>query len=206
RALRAGYPASIDESLIRSLPGDAVFGELTLRDPRLGLGAPQTRRWAALCAPPGGPGEPARDPKYGRSFPQACAAYVLNDREARWYRIAQVRFQKSADTGLAQRVAGLIGQLFWVRREYCGLTQDFPRPPDASVWLSRDGRAGGEEWRGQIYLYAVDRERTPEEWVREVCHEYGHLALPGASIFTEPEPKANGYLGERLLAKWLPVN
>jgi tetratricopeptide (TPR) repeat protein len=203
RALRTGPPASIEESLIRALPGETVVGELTLRDARLAGALPRSVRWATLLDPPEGLGRGARDPKYGAPFPRVCTTYALQERDARWFRVAQVRFQKSADAGLAQRVGALVGQLFWIRREYYSAAPDFPRPPEVNLWLSRDGHAGGEEWRGQIYLYEVGRERAPEEWVREVCHEYGHVALPGATIYTDPEPKANGYLGERLLAKWL---
>jgi hypothetical protein len=205
-ALRAGYPTGIDEGLLRSLPGEARWGELILRDPRLGLPAPQVRRWMTLTTSIGNDGTPVRDPKFGRPYSRACYAYALQESFPRWFRVATVRFQSVADAALAARVAALVSQLFWVRRAYWSDSPDFPRPLEAPIWLAREGRAGGEEWQGQVYLYEVGRERTPEEWVREVTHEYGHLALPGAPYYTEPQPKANGYQAERLLPKWLLEN
>lgn len=206
RLLRGGYPSGIDEELLRSLPGETRWGELLLCDPRLELKAPAARRWATVQAPADPQAPPARDPKYGRGYARVCYAYALQERPTRWHRVGLVRYQTEKDAPLARRVAALLAQLFWVRREYWSITPDFPRPLEPAVWLARDGRAGGEEWRGQIYLYEVGRERSPEEWTRQVIHEYGHVALPGAPIYTDPEPKANGYLGERLLAKWLRDN
>lgn len=77
------------------------------------------------------------------------------------------------------------------------------------VWLCQTKAAGllpdtaGEQFQSQIYIYDVDRERRPIEWVREISHEYGHYALPGISGFKEPEEWANGVLGERLFLKWI---
>jgi hypothetical protein len=205
RALRHGFPTGVEEGLFSALPGQTTRGELILRDPRLGLDGPQARRWAVLLAVERDTA-PARDPKYRREYPRAVYAYVMQERPTRWFRVATIRFQTSADLTLARRTAALIAQLFWIRREYWRAEPDFPQPLETTLWLSRDGRAGGEEWRGEIYLYDVAHARSDEEWVREVTHEYGHVALPGEAIYSSPEPKANGYLGERLLAKWLADN
>jgi hypothetical protein len=87
---------------------------------------------------------------------------------------------------------------------------DHPRSEaTVEVWLTRQVGAGlspdvgGEQFRNQIYLYGIYQERAPEEWAREVAHEYGHYALPGVSGFTAPEEWGNGVLGERLFLKWL---
>jgi hypothetical protein len=201
-ALRDGYPAQVDDSLFIVLPGEAASGELTFRDPRLRPEPSPARRWRTLLVPAEGV-RPVFDPKFRHSYTRVCHAYAFQERPARWYRVASVRFRKSWDEGLARRVAALLAQLFWTRREYWSTSPDFPKPPEAEVWLSREGKAGGEEWQGRIYLYEVGRERSPEEWVRQVAHEFGHLALPGEPIYTDPEPCANGYLGERLLIEWL---
>jgi hypothetical protein len=74
------------------------------------------------------------------------------------------------------------------------------------VWLDREGRPGAEQLRDDIYLYAVGEDRPPAEWIRELAHEYSHLALPEVGPFTAPERWANGYLGERLFLKWLIDN
>ena len=40
--------------------------------------------------------------------------------------------------------------------------------------------------------------------MRQVAHEYGHVALPGIGGFTETDdPWADGHLGELLFPKWL---
>jgi hypothetical protein len=201
RALRTGFPTGVEEGLFQSLPGARTAGELVLRDERLeAVGS--TRRWSVLVAEEKDAGS-ARDPKYRGSYGHVAFAYVLQPRPTRWFRVATVRFQSAADVKLARRVATLLGQLFWARREYWSTAPEFPRPLECTVWLARDGRAGGEEWNGEIYLYEVARARSAEEWAREVIHEYGHIALPGTPIYQAPEPKANGYLGERLLATWL---
>lgn len=202
RALRGGFPTGIGDGLFRSLPGEAVRGEIELRDPRLGLAAPESRGYAVLVAEERDTAA-ARDPKYRRPYSRVAHSYVLQQRPTRWFRVATVRFQSAAEAKLARRVGTVLAQLFWMRREYVGAAPDFPRPPESTVWLARDGRAGGEEWNGEIYLYEVGRTRSAEEWVREVVHEYGHVALPGTPRYSAPEPKANGYLGERLLATWL---
>jgi hypothetical protein len=98
--------------------------------------------------------------------------------------------------------------LYWLVRDYLG------RVPPASdegkghveVWLQPDGMPGGEEYEGHLYLTAIDAPRAPAEWVRELAHEYAHLTLPEAGPYREPEKWANGYLGERLLLKWLLVD
>jgi tetratricopeptide (TPR) repeat protein len=202
QALRTGFPSGIEEGLFRVLPGDRTDGELNVTDPRLAPAEKSPRRWEVLIARESETGI-AQDPKYRVPYPRAAYGYVLQERPTRWHRVVTVRFRSAADAVLARRVASLIAQLFWARREYVSPADDFSRMPVTTVWLAREGRAGGEEWKGEIYLYDVARARSAEEWMREVTHEYGHVALPGESIFTQPEPKANGYLGERLLATWL---
>jgi hypothetical protein len=44
---------------------------------------------------------------------------------------------------------------------------------------------------------------SPEEWLRQVAHEWGHYALPMMGRFSEPEPDAAGALGEALFLQLL---
>jgi len=71
------------------------------------------------------------------------------------------------------------------------------------VWLCTGGQSGGEQWRSNIYLYDLDTPRSSIEWIREIAHEYSHLALPAIGGYDAPEYWANGYLGERLIVRWL---
>ena len=67
------------------------------------------------------------------------------------------------------------------------------------LWLTESGPTGAEQYEDDIFIYDVARDRQPIEWLREVTHEWGHFALPRMGRFTEPEPYANGVLGEALL-------
>jgi hypothetical protein len=112
-----------------------------------------------------------------------------------------IHFQKAEDHPLARRVGSVLARLYWIGRDYLG------RGPVGSeytnVWLGRGGQAGGEEYQRNLYLSAVEVERAPAEWLRELAHEYAHLTLPLAGPFSAPERWASGYLGERLYLKWL---
>src|SRR5206468_11771889 len=117
-------------------------------------------------------------------------------------------FDRAEDEPLARRVGGVLARLHWLAVEYLGLVPD---PADAiarttNVWLTREGRPGGEEFKRNVYLYAVGEDRAPAEWVREVAHEYSHVVLPAFGPFASPERWANGYLGVRLFLKWLIDN
>ncbi|HCA47139.1 MAG TPA: hypothetical protein DEP45_07155 [Armatimonadetes bacterium] len=54
-----------------------------------------------------------------------------------------------------------------------------------------------------MFVYDIGRNRTPEEWLREVAHEWGHYALPRMGRFEQPEPYASGVLGEALFLQLL---
>ncbi len=71
------------------------------------------------------------------------------------------------------------------------------------VWLCAGGQNGGEQWRSNLYFYNLETPRSSVEWMREILHEYSHLALPAIGGYDAPEYWANGYLGERLLMRWL---
>lgn len=75
------------------------------------------------------------------------------------------------------------------------------RPFD--VWLCDSGQMGGEQWEDNIYFYDLTASRSSIEWIREIVHEYSHLALPAIGGYSAPEYWANGYLGERLIVRWM---
>ncbi len=56
---------------------------------------------------------------------------------------------------------------------------------------------------GDILFWKSGMGRSDAEWVRELAHEYGHVALPPFDAFRPPlEPYANGLLGETLGLLW----
>lgn len=79
------------------------------------------------------------------------------------------------------------------------------------VWLTPQTAAGladggGETYLNNLYFYAIDRGREPLEWVREALHEYSHAMMPKIGRYTAAESHEvwlEGYLGERLLMRWL---
>jgi hypothetical protein len=55
----------------------------------------------------------------------------------------------------------------------------------------------------EILFWKSGMPRSEAEWVREIAHEYGHVAFPPFSGFSPPlEPYANGLLGETLVLLW----
>jgi hypothetical protein len=65
------------------------------------------------------------------------------------------------------------------------------------VFLMTEGKAGAEQQQNLMYLYDLSERVPPQAWVRELTHEYGHWILPPINSYEEPEPWANGDLGER---------
>jgi len=113
-----------------------------------------------------------------------------------------VHYSDLADASLAERT----GKLLLLARDT--MVRNLHRAPfnddrPFDVWLCRTGKAGGEQWRNNIYFYDLDTQRSSIEWIREIIHEYSHLALAPIGGYKEPEYWANGYIGERLVVRWI---
>lgn len=179
-------------------------GTLVYKDPRLGVKLPP-REFQIFVAREGQAGKdygPNVDPKFNATYPGKLQVVCSSDEETpRSERAFVVHFQRPEDEGLARRVAGVLGRLYWIGEDYLGVG---PAPGRyVNVWLARHGEPGAEEYQKNIYLFAIDQDRTPAEWVREIAHEYSHIFLPAVGEYSKPEKWANGYLGERLFLKWL---
>ncbi len=167
---------------------------------------------AALLLLPRGSRENT-DGKYHQPYHAACHVYVPDpDSHSSGAAPYTQRFlvygAGQASKPEMIRVARLL-LILW-DEEHIRLHHDHdPDVPTVQVWLSEQRGAGlspdtgGEQFKNQIYIYDVLRERLPMERAREVAHEYGHYALPGISGFHSPEEWANGILGERLYMKWI---
>jgi hypothetical protein len=177
--LPAALPDHLAPELLALLPGASPAGT---------IGTISFR----VVAPEGAMPAPVTDPKYGWKFTRRAAVYLGDTRHCSIY------YQEASDQGLAIRVAELLGRLHGA-----AALLGPPPPAEVRVWLPRSGRPGGEQYRDSIYLFAVNMARSDSEWVREVAHELGHIVLPSFARFEAPEPMENGYLGERLLPKWL---
>jgi hypothetical protein len=176
-------------------------GSFTYKDPRLGTLPP--RRWDLyLPSSPDLKYGPLRDPKMNVEYPfrlQVRCMGVDSSGEDRVDRRFVIHYLKPEDEGMARQIGGVMARLYWIVSDYLGREVK----PYVNVWINHEGKAGAEEYRGNILVYALDEPRAPAEWVRELAHEYGHLTLPNMGPFTEPEKYASGYLGERLFLKWM---
>ena len=143
----------------------------------------------------------AVEPVHSWRFAKVCYVYT-HDAPSSLRLLCAVHYSAADTAPLALRMARLLALAHQTLtrktgREAANGTEPF------DVWLCARGQAGGEEWRSNLYLYDVEAPRSSIEWVREVVHEYSHLALPPIGGYSAPEYWANGYLGERLIVRWL---
>lgn len=77
--------------------------------------------------------------------------------------------------------------------------------PTMRPWMPIAGT--NEAQPGEILFWKAGASRSEAEWLRELFHEYGHVALPPLGGFRPPlEPYANGLIGETLGALWAGQN
>lgn len=176
---------ALPESLVESLPGGMVL-----------ITPPLLAR--------------VTEARQGGEFSQGCLLYVpREDSGQRGLFLRAAVYHTEGDRELALRSARLCARLLRLFQERFGQEAVFPRDtPTARVYLlppRRDApNFGGESFSsGEVYLYLSGVTRTGLEQVRTLVHEWGHLTIPAARGYLEPEPDASGYLGERLYMKWL---
>ena len=143
------------------------------------------------------------DPKYGFRFHHCTWAYCSDNASDSLKLRFAVHFQRNTDAPLAVKCSRVLLAIYILARERLGLLPRFSEDGVVHVWLCTDGHAGAEQWQNHLYFYAIDTPRQPSEWIRQLCHEYGHLVIPGIGPFDAPEEWANGLIGERLFMKWL---
>lgn len=167
----------------------------------------------ALAAPPlTFPLFSATDARNRWNFPRATFLYApRKTQRGSGLHLTTILHYDDPDRDTATRVGRLVGRLLRLRRERFGVDTPFPRMSEtADIWLTRNRpvgaggvHIGGETWNNQVYVFSVDSDRTTMEWTRTIVHEWGHLTLPGARGYREPEGDAAGFLGERLHMHWL---
>ncbi len=161
---------------------------------------------------------PMRDPvrarlpldqlEVGLRFNRACYAYLFDPTSATW-RLRVRLFYVSESLidvelrPLVEQLAQAFVQMVLVGRDEFGLRTRFAADEVVTVWVSHSGPARAEQHAtapGHLFFYSATTSRAPLEWLREVAHEYGHLALPSLGGFVKAEePYATGHLGEALL-------
>ena len=145
------------------------------------------------------------DPENQWPFPALVAAYAPGAGDpTKSVLVCSVHYQIQDDQEFAGRVGRLLALLRSALMRRTGQVPALESP--FNVWLARGDATtpGGEQWRNNVYLYDVGDGRSSIEWIREIAHEYGHLAIPPiGGDYTSPEAWANGYIGERLMVRWL---
>jgi hypothetical protein len=97
----------------------------------------------------------------------------------------------------AERACRLLLACYDLARTRLGLDHALRYDRLLRVFLMTEGKAGAEQQQNLMYLYDLSERVPPQEWLRELTHEYGHWIIPPINSYEEPEPWANGDLGER---------
>lgn len=182
----AGLPVFLQDDWLTALPVDA---------------SPLPYDLGTLVVPKSYLPTRAVEPVHSWKFGRVC--YVYSHDAGSSLRLLCTVHYPTADTGrLAARMARLLALAHKTLTQKTGREAANGTGP-FDVWLCATGQTGGEEWRSNLYLYDVQTQRSSIEWVREIVHEYSHLALPAIGGYSAPEYWANGYLGERLIVRWL---
>ncbi len=144
---------------------------------------------------------PAIDPTYRWSFGQVVR---MRDSETGAFdNTIQVHTQSSLHTELAQQTLIAASGMVQLLKAHLGRMFRISESGGLHIWLCENGESGGQLSKDNLYIFSIGKERTPPQRCRELAHELGHSALPGISGYTDPEPWANGYLGEQMLLRWL---
>lgn len=130
-----------------------------------------------------------RDPVSGARL--CCSAYVYVNRGER-FRLAVSVF--SNDVSLARGVAQAA---FWVL-EAARSFREADGTPRLSVWVARAREPSGATVGQDLRINCSEADLGTFDLYRVLAHEMGHALLPRVCGFTEPEPCAEGYLGEAL--------
>jgi hypothetical protein len=183
-----GLPDTISENLANDLPVETV----TLSD---GLGLLITPKDYLVTR--------LAEPQHGWEFRKICYLYRQFDAQdlQKFQLFCRVHYIDSDDADLAARIARLLSL---AGKTLVAKTGHLPGNGDKpfDVWLCNTGQSGGEEWQDNLYFYDLKAPRSSIEWIREIVHEYSHLALPAIGGYQKPEYWANGYIGERLIIRW----
>ena len=142
----------------------------------------------------------ATEPAHGWKFVKVLYVYTSGAESPRLF--CAVHYQNADELALATRIARLLALAHQTLTQKTGREAANGAAP-FDVWLCAKGQTGGEQWRNNLYLYDIETPRSSIEWIREIVHEYSHLAVPAIGGYDAPEYWANGYLGERLIVRWL---
>jgi len=150
--------------------------------------------------------EPSTDPHYRVATDRAVGIYETG--VAGSLELRGTVHHGGAQLDPAMRSARLLARLCRLHAVRFGDSVRLPRETASfDTWLvdqsAADPSIGGETRTRNIYVWDAASKRSPAEWTRTLCHEFGHLVLPAARGYAAPESDAAGYLGEALYMEFL---
>lgn len=136
---------------------------------------------------------------------------------ASWRQIVRVLYAHDSNTqGRAEQTCLQFLRIWTVFNAFLGRSNTYANDGVTTVWMTTAAaewpQKPSENWSAgawidsspdQMILFRVGEARPAAEWLREVAHEYSHIAWPPFAGFQTPlEPFGNGRLGETLLMLW----
>jgi len=129
----------------------------------------------------------------------------------------KVRFSDPSDATLAAHLGQMMLQAKLIDDQFLNrkpavltlwletVAADWPNSMNAnSPW---EAAAKIDSEPNSIMIFRIHEPRTDTEWMRELMHEYGHVAWPDFKTFEPPiEPNANGVLSETMAPIWFAQN
>jgi hypothetical protein len=197
--LKAGFPLRLSPESPQGL--GLSLRELVVRtaeSPVEGAQPSAVRAFLTAEALPA-PEERMSDPVFGHRFQRAIYGAVMNRSSDSWVLAFRAMVQTENRLPLAKECIDLLLRL----RALCQLNAPTRRLGPIDVWLCEEGKPGAQSSGSNIYILSAGTRRPPEEWIRQLCHEFGHVALPGVNHFPQPEPWSNGLMGELVFGRWL---
>jgi hypothetical protein len=147
------------------------------------------------------------DPVHHWRFLGIDYGYLWNPAQSKWVMKVRAYQHPAVDASLARDALTAVLTSHVIASHYGRFDPTRPHGEPIDLWLTTEGKPGGESVGRNLYLTAVETPRSPAEWLREIVHEYGHIAFPGMGGFAQTDdPWVDGDLGELLLIKWAAAN
>jgi hypothetical protein len=200
--LTQNTPANLNLTSLAALPANSMPFDVLMSNTEAGL--PGSDDKTIILVPRDS--EPAEIDDPVEDWPFARAMYIYTAQGGgQASLLCSIHYQTTDTTGMAEHIGTLLSLLDRVYADRMVVSRADDSYP-FHVWLCANAPVsnGGEQWRNNIYFYDISNPRSSIEWIREIAHEFSHLAFQAVGgTYTDPEAFANGYLGERLLVRWL---
>jgi len=137
-------------------------------------------------------------------FPSIEYGYVWEAPRGRWELKARGHRGEGIAPEMGDKILAAVLVFHCLVREHLACDPTVVRRRPIDVWVTQKGPLGAHAVGTDIYVYTAHVPRPPQEWLRVLAHEYGHVSFPGIDGFEATDDAyADGYLAELLLPKWL---